>query len=262
MKAATGATATITIDPATQSLNDVIAAINAQTGSSGITASLSTTPMAGPTSFISIPRWANPTWLRLGYLKFPRGNETPRRPRHHQPRKHPPDARHRSRCQNERRELQRRTPCGRRHSFTVNGATINYDASIDSLNDVINRINSSSAGVTASYDSIADRITLSQSKQGSIALSLADDGTGGDFLAKTGLLSATQTLGTNAEYSINGGATQYATSNTVSLSTGVTLTLNALTNGTPATVTVSQDTNSALSAMQNFVTDFNSLYRP
>lgn len=262
MKAATGASTTITIDPATQSLNDVVAAINAQTGSSGITASIVNDTNGRP-NILHLDS-------TMGDIQLGAGADTSNFLSATNLLAAPGTTSRESTLEMSAIGLGAKMnvasfnggpPAAGAHSFTVNGATINYDASIDSLNDVINRINSSSAGVTASYDSIADRITLSQSKQGSIALSLADDGTGGDFLAKTGLLSATQTLGTNAEYSINGGATQYATSNTVSLSTGVTLTLNALTNGTPATVTVSQDTNSALSAMQNFVTDFNSLYQ-
>src|SRR6185312_15846123 len=111
-------------------------------------------------------------------------------------------------------------PASGAHSFTINGVTINYDTSADSLTDVIGRINTSTAGVTASYDSITDKITLTQTKLGSIQMSLADDGTGGDFLAKTGLLAASQTLGTNAQYSINGGPDQYSATNTVTLSTG------------------------------------------
>jgi hypothetical protein len=40
LKAATGSAVTITVDPTTQSLNDIVTAINAQTGTSGITATI------------------------------------------------------------------------------------------------------------------------------------------------------------------------------------------------------------------------------
>lgn len=262
MKAASGASTTITIDPATQSLNDVIAAINAQTGASGITASLVNDANGRP-NILHLDS-------TMGAIQLGSGADSSNFLAATNLLASPGTTVRESTLQISSINLGAKMatasflggpPASGAHSFTINGTTINYDASLDSMNDVINRINSSAAGVTASYDVITDKLTLSQSKQGSIALSLADDGTGGDFLAKTGLLNATQALGSNAEYSINGGATQYATSNTATLSNGVTLTLNALTNGTPATVTVSQDTNSAVANMQNFVTDFNSLYQ-
>jgi flagellar hook-associated protein 2 len=262
MKAASGASTTITIDPTTQSLTDVITAINAQTGTSGITATLVNDSNGRP-NILHLES-------SMGDIQLGAGADTSNFLAATNLLAAPGTTARESTLQIASINLGAKMatasflggpPAAGAHSFTVNGATINYDASLDSMNDVINRINSSSAGVTASYDVITDKITITQSKQGSIALSLADDGTGGDFLAKTGLLSATQALGANAEYSINGGATQYATSNTVTLSGDVTLTLTALTNGSPATVTVSQDTNSALANMQNFVTDFNSLYQ-
>lgn len=149
-------------------------------------------------------------------------------------------------------------PASGPHSFFINGTEITYDTSVDSLNDVIKRINNSGAGVTASYDSATDTVRLEQSATGSMEITLADDDTGGDFLAQVGLLGATQTVGQNAEYSIDGGPTQYAASNTVSPLPGVTLTLTATTEpGSPATVTISQDSNSAAAAMKDFVSKFN-----
>ena len=37
--------------------------------------------------------------------------------------------------------------------FLINGVQINFDASTDSVTDVLQRINNSAAGVTATYDS-------------------------------------------------------------------------------------------------------------
>ena len=153
----------------------------------------------------------------------------------------------------------RAAPLQRAHSFTINGVQINYDAASDSLSTVINRINTSAAGVKATYDPITDKLSLTQSKLGSIGIQLADDGTGGNFLATTGLLAATQTLGQNAQYSINGGPAQYSATNTLTVGNGVTVTLSAPTGGTPATVTVGADETSAVANINNFVTDFNTL---
>jgi flagellar hook-associated protein 2 len=143
-------------------------------------------------------------------------------------------------------------------SFVINGVTINYDAANDSLGDVINRIGSSATGVTARYDPTADTVTLQQTQTGSLAITLADN-PGGNLLTKLGLLSASQTSGSNAEYKIDGGAVQSAPSNTTTLANGVTLTFSALSSGTPATVSVTQDTASALAGVKAFVAAYNDI---
>ncbi len=51
-------------------------------------------------------------------------------------------------------------------SFDLNGVTIAVNAG-DSLNDVLDRIDNSAAGVTASYDSVADRVTITGNTAGS-----------------------------------------------------------------------------------------------
>jgi len=152
-------------------------------------------------------------------------------------------------------------PTAGAHSLTINGTTINYNAASDSLTDIINRITSSPAGVTARYDPISDTIKLQQAKTGSLEITIADDGAGGDLLAKLGLIGGTQSLGVSAQYKVDGGATQSAATNTVTTGTGVTLTLNALTGpGTPATVTVAPDSAAALSSVKAFVTEFNKVF--
>ncbi|MCS7186433.1 MAG: flagellar cap protein FliD N-terminal domain-containing protein, partial [Armatimonadota bacterium] len=79
-------------------------------------------------------------------------------------------------------------------NFTVNGVQINIDPTTDTLNDIINRINSSGAGVTASYDASTDTIVLSSSNP--IALGSPNDTS--NFLQVTGLLGSSQTFdGTN-----------------------------------------------------------------
>jgi flagellar hook-associated protein 2 len=260
VKAASGVAATITVDPATQSLNDVIAQINAQTGTTGITASI-VNDANGLPNILHLDSTMGDIQLGTGadtsnFLSATNLLASPGTTARESTL--PVSGINVLTTMNSAAFLGG-PPAAGAHSFTINGATINYDTSVDSLSTVLSRINSSNAGVSATYDPIADKISLTQSKPGSIAISLADDGAGGDFLAKTGLLSATQTLGTNAEYSVNGGPTQYSASNTVTLTTGVTLTLNGLTAGSPATVTVGQDTSTAVGNITNFVNDYNSL---
>lgn len=140
-------------------------------------------------------------------------------------------------------------------SFKINGVTINYNTSTDALKDVIARINASSAGVTSSYDTVNDKLVLSAKDTGSTAIALQD--VSGNFLAATGLLATnSQTLGQNAQFSINGGTTQSGTSNTVAnVIAGVTFQLLATGQ---STVTVGQDVDKAVKAVKDFIDQFNS----
>lgn len=148
-------------------------------------------------------------------------------------------------------------PAAGSHSVTINGVSIAYNAATDSLLDVMGRVNSSAAGVSLRYDSQTDSVKMQQVKTGSLAVTLADDGAGGNLLAKLGLIAATQTLGANAEYKIDGGATQFSPTNTVT-SSGTTVTLSAVTTpGTPASVVVAQDSTTAVANVKAFVTEFN-----
>jgi len=140
-------------------------------------------------------------------------------------------------------------------TFEINGIQFNYDTSSTSLSDLVSEINQSSAGVTAFYDAAADKLVLSQDDTGSTAIQLDD--IAGDFLAQMGLLAATQELGDNAQYQIDGGAIQYSNSNTVTSAVpGVTLTLSGVTNAT-VNVEVIQHLDGAVGAVEDFVEKFN-----
>ncbi len=76
-------------------------------------------------------------------------------------------------------------------SFTVNGIVISVDRGTDSLQDVIGRINSSGAGVTASYDTNTDKLVFRPDVSGA-TLALEDDTSG--LLAAAGV--ATGVVGT------------------------------------------------------------------
>ena len=77
--------------------------------------------------------------------------------------------------------------------FTINGVAINYDASTDTVTDVLQRINDSAAGVTATYDSLNNTFQLSNKTTGDVGISLQD--VTGNFLAATGLSSGTLQAG-------------------------------------------------------------------
>jgi flagellar hook-associated protein 2 len=142
--------------------------------------------------------------------------------------------------------------------FKINGVAINFDASTDSVTDVLQKINDSNAGVTATYDSLNDSFELADTTPGNVGISLQD--VTGNFLAATGLSSGTLQAGTNLQYSINGGGTLTSQSNTIDAgSSGLTgLSVTALGTGSTA-ITVASDTSTISSAINSFVTDYNAV---
>lgn len=149
------------------------------------------------------------------------------------------------------------TPVSGPGTLTINGVSIAYDPATDSVGTILNRINASNAGVTASYDAVSDRVTLTAKTTGSLAITVSDTG---NLAAALGLDPNQQQLGQNAVYSVDGGATwQYSTSNTVTDAIpGVTLTLTRTTSA-PYAFTVEPDTDAAVSAVRRFVDQFNSV---
>ncbi len=155
------------------------------------------------------------------------------------------------------------TLTGTSGSFTVNGAAINYGPT-DSIGSVMGMINSSAAGVTANYDPLSDKMTLTSTSTGMGGISVAD--VSGNLAAALGLTtgaSAVSNPGLPAEMSIsnvNGGANVYSASNTVAgLEPGVTLNLTSASTGGASTVNIAPDTTSLTNALQSFVTAYNSV---
>ncbi|MEL7564384.1 MAG: flagellar filament capping protein FliD [Dehalobacterium sp.] len=140
--------------------------------------------------------------------------------------------------------------------FEINGVKIAYDASRDGLADIIDRINNSDAQVTATYDATEDKLVLTALYTGSKTIQMTD--VSGNFLETVGLNSATQSLGDNAEYyidEINGGSILTSSSNDISgVISGVSFTL---TDKGDTTITVANDTEAAISAIKDFVTQYN-----
>ncbi len=78
-------------------------------------------------------------------------------------------------------------------SFEVNGISITVDAD-DTLNSVLTKINQSSAGVTATFDSGTETVTLTQNTSGATPTIAVGNDTSG-FLAATKLSAATAVQG-------------------------------------------------------------------
>jgi flagellar hook-associated protein 2 len=145
-------------------------------------------------------------------------------------------------------------------AFEINGVTINFDASTDSLNDILQAINSSAAGVTATYDGANNRFVLTNNNTGDLGMTLQD--VTGNFLAATGLSGGTLQDGANLQYSLDGSKTLTSESNTIDASPqGLTgLSITALATGA-ASITVSPDTSTIATAITSFVNDYNTVQK-
>ncbi|MCX7712538.1 MAG: flagellar filament capping protein FliD [Chthoniobacterales bacterium] len=143
-------------------------------------------------------------------------------------------------------------------SFKINGVTINYNINTDSIQSVISKINNSSAGVTASYDPVADRFILTNKNTGNLGLTIEESGTG--FLAASGLSSGTFQAGTNAVFTVNGGSSIISTSNKLDASshgiTGLSVTVDST--GTN-TVTVTNNTSDVKSKIEDIIAKYNAV---
>jgi flagellar hook-associated protein 2 len=143
--------------------------------------------------------------------------------------------------------------------FRINGVSISYNASTDSINDVLTRINNSGAGVSASYDAVNDRFQLTNRTTGDVGVSLQD--VTGNFLAATGLSGGTLRHGTNLVYSVNGGGQLTSQSNTItSASSGINgLSVTALKGNSTVSVTVGIDTTKITSAINSFLAAYDNV---
>jgi len=141
-------------------------------------------------------------------------------------------------------------------AFSINGVSIDYSSS-STLASVLNSINDSAAGVQASFDSGLNRIVLKNKEAGNRGVVLAQSG-GSNLLTAFGLTGGTLSSGTDLVYSINGGATAKARSNTIKDSdsglTGLTITASKV--GT-TTINSANDTGAARSAVDALVSSVN-----
>ena len=148
--------------------------------------------------------------------------------------------------------------------FTINNVKFSVDPAKDSIHSVLSEINTSNAGVTATYDSSSGTISLAADNSGSandIVLGSADDTSNILYALKlsssnppVGGTSDTYT-GTDAQYSINGGSTVTSSSNII---TGAIpgMTVN-LSGAGQTTISVASDTQGITEAVQTFTDAFN-----
>ena len=142
------------------------------------------------------------------------------------------------------------------YKFTINSTTFEF-SSTDTFSSVINKINSSDAGVSISYSSISDKFTMTAKETGS-GDNIVISETSGNLLTALGLngSGATETAGKNAVFSVNGQQI-IRSSNEVTID-GVKLGLKETTD-TASTITLTTDPKDLVSSIKNFVEDYNKM---
>lgn len=140
--------------------------------------------------------------------------------------------------------------------FKINGVSIAFNSSTESIADVLARINNSAAGVSASYDGANDRFVLHNKSTGDVGMALED--VTGNFLAATKLGAGALTRGKDLRYTLNGGDELTSHSNTITDdSSGVTgLSVAVLKEGT-VNVRVDSDTAKIKTAINDFLGEYN-----
>jgi flagellar hook-associated protein 2 len=147
--------------------------------------------------------------------------------------------------------------------FTLNGVKISV-LTTQNTSDIISEINSSGAGVVATYDQSTGEIALTASQTGPQSIVLGASGDTSNFLAAAGLTAGsggTTNVGQQAEVDLqtsSGTQKYYGNSNSFTTAIpGIQLNLQSSFSGTPVTVTVSSSTTQLVSAVQSFVTTYN-----
>ncbi|MDQ6943160.1 MAG: flagellar filament capping protein FliD [Candidatus Eremiobacteraeota bacterium] len=162
--------------------------------------------------------------------------------------------------------------------FSINGVAFTVDPTTNNLNNLLQQINSSSAGVFATYDSANDRVLLTAKSSGPQGITLGSSGDTSNFLQAVGFLAnATQpnTLSAGAaiavgkaahvQYVDNAGTTHDVYSNSNDVTTvvpGVDLKLQQAIDGVvvaPVTISVAQDSTALQTSIKTFVTAYNAV---
>jgi len=134
----------------------------------------------------------------------------------------------------------------------------------ESLNNVINKVNSANVGVSMFHDSFTDKVTLTRTETGDFNKGGPEIITTGSFINEVLRFShGTETGGTNAIFTINGLQTE-RNSNTFAIN-GVTFTLKQTFNetgsstATPVTIAINNDNNTIFENIKGFIDKYNEL---
>ncbi|KXG76353.1 flagellar filament capping protein FliD [Thermotalea metallivorans] len=137
-------------------------------------------------------------------------------------------------------------------TLVINGVTINVGKTYGTatIKDVMNAVNSSSAGVTLNYDSLQDKFTLTSKTTGEAQTITYNSS---PLLQALGIEGGTYTAGTDAVFTLDGVAGMKRSSNQFAID-GVTYTLKAVG---ATTVNVNADTDALVEKIKGFVSKYN-----
>jgi flagellar capping protein FliD len=149
-------------------------------------------------------------------------------------------------------------------NFMINGVNFEVDTAEDSLQDIVNKINNSQAGVSVFYDEELDYLSVSAKETGADIV-FGDANQQGDtsgFLANVlglDLASGTVTVAhTDASVEVNDTVIT-PDGNTFTIN-GTTFTLHANTAAETVNVEVNRNTAGAKTGIENFIAKYNALY--
>jgi flagellar capping protein FliD len=153
-------------------------------------------------------------------------------------------------------------------SFSINGVSFSVDPANQSLNDIINEINASSAGVIAAYNTVTGQVTITNQQTGPRSIVFGAPTDSSNFLSAIGLPDGTSKNGSTtqvgAQASVTlqnasgGTSTYYSSSNEVTTAIqGISLNLLSPTT-TPFTINVTPDTTTLVNNLQAFASAYNS----
>jgi flagellar hook-associated protein 2 len=151
-------------------------------------------------------------------------------------------------------------------SIIINGESISYNSGSDTIQTILNRINDSKAGVTATFDLAASKFVLTSKQTGNIGISVSDGMGAGGLAAAMGLTTGTLSSGVDAEFKINGGGSLFSRSNTLDETahgiTGLSVTAkydSVTASNNTQTIAVGSDTTAAKDAINDFISKYNAV---
>lgn len=136
--------------------------------------------------------------------------------------------------------------------FTINGVSFTFNQN-DTIDEVMQGINGSAAGVQLSYSSLSDKFTLEAKREGGINNITLSDDNGTNLLGTVFGLVQTQ-AGQDASFTLDGVVTTRS-SNTFTID-GVSYTLNQNIAG-PIDINISANADGLVESIKNFVDKYN-----
>lgn len=139
--------------------------------------------------------------------------------------------------------------------LTINGTDVNIKAT-DTLAMVIDKVNTSKAGVTLSYSTFTDKFTLTSKDTGAGIIAIDDNGS--NFFKNIVINQDGITSGVDAQFELDGlAATRRTNSFTID---GVNYNLLGISpDGVETTITLTQNTDATFNSIKEFVDRYNEI---